>query len=92
MIEIKKSKIPKRLCINRSCKSKEPETKELRKEEKEILKNVVEEECPKCKEGALVVRKSMYGHFLACNKFPKCRYTQSIKDGPLKEDFRKAAR
>jgi DNA topoisomerase I len=89
IIEVKNGKIPRKLCINTSCKSKMPEGTEERKEEKEMLKNIVEEECPKCKEGILVVRKSVYGHFMACNKFPKCRFTQPIKDGPLKEDFKK---
>jgi len=88
MIEIRKGKIPKKLCINQDCKSKLPETAEARKEEKELIKNIVEEQCPKCKEGKLVVRQSVYGHFLGCEKFPKCRYTQPIKDGPLKEDFK----
>ena len=87
IIEIRKGKIPKRLCINKQCKSKKPEDKMIRKEESEMLKHIVEEQCPKCKEGVLVVKKSVYGHFLACNRFPKCRYTQNIKDGPLKEDF-----
>ena len=89
MIEIRMGKIPRKLCINPSCKSKMPEGSDARKEEKEIEKRIVEEECPKCKEGILIVRKSVYGHFLACSKFPKCRYTQNIKDGPLKEDFKK---
>lgn len=89
VIEIKKGRNSGKICINKDCKSKMPQDPQLRKDEKEILKNIVEEECPKCKEGKLVVRKSVYGHFLACNKFPKCRYTQPIKDGPIKEDFKK---
>jgi DNA topoisomerase I len=87
IIEIRRGKIPKKLCINPMCKSKMPQDPVLRKEEKEMLRHIVEQECPKCK-GELVVRKSVYGHFLGCNKFPKCRYTQPIKDGPLKEDFK----
>ncbi|MBN2367790.1 DNA topoisomerase I [Candidatus Woesearchaeota archaeon] len=89
VIEIRKGKIPKRLCINPLCSGKKPKDKLIRKEESEMVHHVVEEECPKCKEGVLVVKKSMYGHFLGCSRFPKCRYTQNIKDGPLKEDFKK---
>jgi DNA topoisomerase-1 len=89
IIEIRKGRIPKQLCINIQCPTKKPGDKTARKEESEMQHNVVEEECPKCKEGVLIVRKSVYGHFLACNRFPKCRYTQNIKDGPLKEDFKK---
>ena len=89
IIEIRKGKIPKRLCINPLCTGKKPHDKEIRKEESEMVHHVVEEECPTCKEGVLIVKKSVYGHFLACSRFPKCRYTQNIKDGPVKEDFRK---
>ncbi len=89
IISIRKKKIPKKLCINPVCESKKPDTPEQKKEEQEILDHIVEEECPKCKQGQLVVKKSLYGHFLACNRFPKCRYTKNIKDIPLKEDFEK---
>jgi len=34
--------------------------------------------CPKCKEGILMVRKSKYGIFLGCNKYPNCKYTERI--------------
>jgi len=38
--------------------------------------------CPKCGEGDMVVRKSVYGAFLACNRFPKCRCIEKInQDG-----------
>jgi len=87
IIEINRGKIPKRLCINPKCVTKKLQSPELKEEERELIKNIVEEECPKCKEGILVVRKSVYGHFLGCNKFPKCRYTQAIKEGPFKKDF-----
>ena len=57
---IKKGKRPQELCINVDCPTKRmPEIKEA--------------VCEKCKEGKMVLRKSIYGGFLACNKFPKCR-------------------
>ncbi len=87
IIEIKKGKIPQKVCINPSCKSKQPKTTEEKKEQKEIMEQIVSEQCPKCKEGILVIRQSVYGRFFGCNKFPKCRYTQPIKEIPLKEDF-----
>lgn len=34
--------------------------------------------CPYC-EGKLVRRKSVYGEFLGCSNYPKCRYKRSIK-------------
>jgi ssDNA-binding Zn-finger/Zn-ribbon topoisomerase 1 len=35
--------------------------------------------CPKCKEGKLIVRKSKYGNFLGCSRFPDCDYMESFK-------------
>ncbi|PIN75657.1 DNA topoisomerase I [Candidatus Woesearchaeota archaeon CG10_big_fil_rev_8_21_14_0_10_37_12] len=70
---IKKAKRPQEICINVDCPSKN-------------IPDVKEEKCEKCKEGNLVLRKSIYGGFLACNKFPKCR---NIKKLPQKEEIKK---
>jgi len=32
--------------------------------------------CPKCN-GVLVLRNGMYGKFLGCSRYPKCKYTRS---------------
>lgn len=85
----KQGKRQRELCINPNCKSKKIEDKDIRHEAKEILKGEVEKECPKCKKGRLIVRQSVYGKFLGCSNFPKCRYMEPIKDGPLEEDFPK---
>ena len=48
---------------------------------------IKEKPCPKCKEGTMVLRKSMYGQFLGCNKFPKCRTIEKLpKDDDKVED------
>lgn len=39
---------------------------------------VLMNECPKCKEGHLIVRKGKYGKFMGCTKYPKCDYTNNI--------------
>ena len=83
MITIFKGKRPQTLCINDKCPGKQNGTKEAT----ELKNGKVEKECPKCK-NPLVVRKSIYGEFLGCSNFPKCRYTERINDGPLKEDFK----
>lgn len=36
-------------------------------------------DCPKCKEGKLIVRKGKYGNFLGCSRFPECDYMESFK-------------
>ena len=85
---IKRAKRPMDYCLNPHCKSKHVEG-DAGREAKEIAKGIVEKECPKCKEGKLVLRSSIYGKFLGCSNFPKCRYIQKLEDGPLKEDFEK---
>lgn len=76
------------LCINPDCPTKAPADKDTIIEEKEISKGFVEKECPKCK-NPLMLRKSVYGEFIGCTNFPKCRYTEKLTDGPHKEDFKK---
>ncbi len=51
------------VCINPNCKSKENGDNSSENEK-----------CPKCGEGQLVLRTSIYGKFYACNKYPKCKY------------------
>lgn len=72
---ISKGKRPRIYCIKPDCKSKVSvdEAKEVGK----IEKHKIKKNCPKCGT-ELVVKKSFYGEFLACPKFPKCRYTESF--------------
>lgn len=77
---IKKRKRPQEVCINPKCPGKmDVYSEEKKKEIEDIEKGNVEKKCPKCKEGKLVVRKSIYGAFLGCNRYPKCRYTERIE-------------
>tara|TARA_Y100000031_G_scaffold73629_1_gene81339 strand:+ start:860 stop:3106 length:2247 start_codon:yes stop_codon:yes gene_type:complete len=88
VLAIKKGKRPQEFCLNKQCPAKQVEG-DAGKEAKEIAKGIVEKECPKCKEGKLVLRGSIYGKFIGCSQFPKCRYVEKLGDGPLKEDFEK---
>lgn len=63
----RKGKKPQEVCINPNC------------ELKNAPADFKERPCPKCKEGTLVLRKSVYGSFIACNRYPKCRYTEKIE-------------
>jgi len=76
------------LCLNKDCPSKHLEG-EAGKEAKDIAKGIIEKECPKCKEGNIILRKSIYGAFLACSKYPKCKYTEKLGQVPEKKDFDK---
>ena len=79
---ILKKRSAQRVCIDSKCKGKmEGYDKAQIKELEDIESGKIEKECPKCKEGKLVVRKSIYGAFLGCNKFPKCRYTEKYENG-----------
>lgn len=49
---------------------------------------VLMKECPKCKEGHLMVRKGQYGKFLGCTKYPKCDYTNNVVEA--REEYRKS--
>jgi DNA topoisomerase-1 len=65
---IKKAKRPQQVCINIDCPSKAVDETLFRGRK-----------CPQCKEGDLVLRRSIYGAFIACNRFPKCRHTERIQ-------------
>ncbi len=65
-ILIYSGKRPQEVCLNPECPSKK------------IKKIKIKKKCPKCK-GELVVKKSIYGSFLACSNYPKCKHTEKIK-------------
>ena len=58
-------------------KAEKPEAKE---EPKKITVNTGKKRiCPRCGEGELVERDGKKGRFIACNRFPKCWYTEDIE-------------
>ena len=56
------------LCINQNC-----ETKHIPGDSDRV--NTL---CPTCKQGNLIMRNSIYGSFLACSSYPKCKHTESL--------------
>lgn len=41
--------------------------------------------CPECEEGELVIRMGRYGKFVACDRYPDCKYTETIfEEAPAK--------
>ncbi len=83
---ISRGRRPQTVCINENCPAKKPADPDVKREMEEISNGTVEKECPKCGK-PLVLRTSIYGKFLGCSGFPKCRHTERISNGPLKEDF-----
>jgi len=65
---IRQRRKPQEVCINTDCPSKNATV------------TVKKTKCPKCEKGKLILRKSLYGAFIACDAFPKCRYTEKIKE------------
>jgi len=60
---------PQEVCINPDCPSK--------KNDVITSKEAEAKTCPKC--GApLVLRKSFYGQFYGCSKYPNCKYIENI--------------
>ena len=49
---------------------------------KDITEKPTEKKCPKCS-SQLLIRLGKFGKFYACSKFPKCRYTKSLKENIL---------
>lgn len=59
----------------------------LAKKYEEVSKQTVAQEptdkkCPECG-NPLVIRLGKYGKFYACSTFPKCKYTESLKENAL---------
>lgn len=72
IIVIRARRKPQEVCINPDCPPK-------KEEEERLLKLAKEVKCPKCG-SELIVRKSVFGGFLACPGFPKCRYIHVEKN------------
>jgi len=66
ILMIRRGKRPQQVCINPDCPAKK-------------IEFVAGRKCPKCGEGELIIRKSVYGQFVACNRFPKCRFIEKGK-------------
>ncbi len=76
--EVKKKSV-REFCLNPKCKTKHVEG-EAGKKAKAIAKGEIKRKCPKCKQGNIVLRKSIYGGFYACDRYPKCKYTEPLKN------------
>jgi len=77
VLAIKKARQPLEICLNPKCPSKHIEGK-AGEQAKAIAEGEIKRKCPKCNEGDIVLRSSIYGKFLACSRYPKCRYTEKL--------------
>ena len=70
MIVVGTGKRQRVVCINPQCKKNQRLTNKVEGEG---------EQCSECKKGKMVLRKSVYGQFLGCSNYPKCKHTQKIE-------------
>lgn len=38
------------------------------------------EKCPECQEGDLMIKEGRYGKFIACSRYPDCKYTRNVEN------------
>ena len=79
MIQIGKGRSQRIACFNPECEIKKQQEKEQQGPE---LTKALESPCPNCGEKSLTLRKSMWGQFIGCGNYPKCKTIIQIpKDG-----------
>ncbi len=75
IIIIGSGKRQQKVCVNPDCSTKR--IGENAAEQEKIEKEAAGRKCPKCGKD-LVIRKSVYGEFLGCSGFPKCKHTEAL--------------
>jgi DNA topoisomerase-1 len=75
-------------CLNKECESKHVEG-EAGKHAKAIAKGEIKKKCPVCGEGQVVLRKSIYGAFYGCSKYPECKYIEQLKSKEKKDELKR---
>jgi DNA topoisomerase-1 len=83
MVYMKKKK-PQEVCLNKECPGKKQETThpDIKKENGV---ETINKKCPKCGK-PLVMRRSIYGQFIGCTGYPKCRHTEKINNNDSKSN------
>ena len=59
---------------------KEIQTADKEGERVKVETEKLDEKCPECKEGDLVIRLGRFGKFVSCSRFPECKYTRQYKE------------
>lgn len=72
-----------KFCVNPKCPANKKKGTEGLTEESELEPAVVGK-CPKCG-GELSTKKGMYGNFVGCSGYPKCRFTLPLPKGAIKK-------
>ncbi len=64
-------------CLNPQCPSKKSEDKEVQNHIDALESGKIVKKCPKCGKD-MILRRSMYGQFLGCSGYPKCRSIEKL--------------
>jgi DNA topoisomerase-1 len=72
-----RKKKPQEVCLNKECPSKKLEASSNPSIKTENGVDIINKKCPKCGQD-LILRTSIYGKFIGCKGYPKCRYTENI--------------
>lgn len=72
---IRKGKQPMELSLNPE-ENNANMTEEQKNNIASLKKGTIEKKCPQCG-SPLTVRSSIYGEFIACTNYPKCKYTEN---------------
>ncbi len=38
------------------------------------------DKCPECHDGDLIIKEGRYGKFIACSRYPECKYTKNVEN------------
>src|SRR3989344_420809 len=85
VLAIKKARQPMEFCLTPKCPTKLVEG-QAGVDAKAIATGEVKRKCPKCSDGDIVLRSSIYGKFYGCSKYPKCRYTEKLVNNNKDKD------
>ncbi len=64
------------------CKSTRPFIRKENGDVEAAPEETTDEVCPKCG-SAMIVKRGRFGKFLACSRYPECKYTQGMSTGVL---------
>jgi DNA topoisomerase-1 len=64
------------------CKNTKPFIRNENGEVQEAAEETTDELCPKC-QSPMMIKRGRFGKFLACSKYPDCKYTQGMSTGVL---------
>ncbi|MBN2142083.1 DNA topoisomerase I [Candidatus Woesearchaeota archaeon] len=76
---IYKRRKPQEVCLNRDCPGKKEDTVAVPTHTNDKGQAIIDgRKCPKCGKD-LILRSSIYGKFIGCSGYPKCRFTENLK-------------